>query len=204
MYKVAVRDISILATIGKDCWDRTPKPQPVITTVEILQSNPTSAELTDSIEDAVDYRPIYKAIRSLDSTTCKTLYNFGQQANARILDSLKFKYDMKLLVRLPLAIMEAEELNVEFLRPSHSNDVQVECVAIKGLRVSCIIGVGSHERLVKQPVIIDVELRPLKAVRDQHFQEKVSKTDSFQLEFQNLFEVSKPCETLISSWNSLG
>ena len=77
MDTVFVRGVSIRAVVGRDCWHRD-KPQPVMVTLRVQTSVQRVGE-TDSIADALDYRPIYKAATALDSKQFPGLISLARE-----------------------------------------------------------------------------------------------------------------------------
>jgi dihydroneopterin aldolase len=190
---VFVRDVTISAKIGPDAWGRS-KIQPVTVSAQIPFSV-AKAGVEDSIVHTLDYRKVYKIIRSFDTSETDT--------NARVFDSLinlaeqvgqnlwTFATWVRLDLTAPKGLLQSDALVLRYysinwraLRPGPNDfGIPLSTLSVRSMHVPCIIGIGEHERIRKQPVIVDFAVfvsdyltieRPIPELFDQTF--KVSGT----------------------------
>ena len=106
---VFVRGVRILANVGPDAWGRN-KPQPLIISATIPFSI-QQAGMSDNIEHTLDYRTVYKAIRSFDTLdTDPNPRQFGtpMRLAAQILLKLGIREWARLDIVAPKALLHAD------------------------------------------------------------------------------------------------
>jgi len=142
------------------------KTQPVLVSVRIFH-DVEEAGKSDKIADTLDYRKIHKIIRSLDYSEDKnkdaydTIEEFSRDVHDKI-QSLNPQAAFLLDLHFPKAMLHSEGIVVRFGwagnytgPPSDTVPWRGMAVAVKAMTIPCIIGIGDHERIQKQPVIVD-------------------------------------------------
>ncbi|KAI9860338.1 MAG: trifunctional dihydropteroate synthetase [Trichoglossum hirsutum] len=181
MDTVFVRGVAIRAVVGRDCWHRD-KAQQVSMSLRIRTSIQRAGE-TDNIEDALDYRHIYKAATALDSRRFPGLISFTEEICNSTLEACGGR-SIEATVRLPRALLQADGVTLEAsMDKSQDNStkltVKSKTLHVTELRIPCIIGVGAHERVEKQPLVVNLKMSG----------EIVDKNDAdYQLLFGKIFE----------------
>ncbi|KIW01315.1 dihydroneopterin aldolase [Verruconis gallopava] len=163
---VFVRDVQIQARVGSDAWERD-KAQPVIVSAR-LPFSISQAGKTDDISHTLDYRTIYKTIRFFDTGESASSTQHGGliSLTETIADALKVEQGAQLVVEAPKAFLHSDGVIVK-LHCLDSDRTRLAALAIKQLHIPCIIGIGAHERLQKQPVIVDLAV-PASEIKSSH------------------------------------
>jgi dihydroneopterin aldolase/2-amino-4-hydroxy-6-hydroxymethyldihydropteridine diphosphokinase/dihydropteroate synthase len=163
---VFVRNVAIHTIVGLDCWQRV-KPQPIILSFRV-SSSVKLAGVSDNIDDTMDYRQIYKFMTSLGTQeflditgVAETLFGWNELN----------QHDHALVqctIQLPKALLHSEGVVLECTmvdqRSVHDDSIinpESVQIFVRDLRISCIIGIGAHERIHKQPVVVNLKLRGL-------------------------------------------
>jgi FolB domain-containing protein len=159
---VFVRNVAIQAKVGLDCWQRE-KNQPAILSLRISTSI-KNAGVSDSIDDTLDYRKVYKFLTSLDGKEFSGISHLGQTICAWSGLNPNDHKMIQCTVELPKALLHSEGISfkcgtriitTEGSPSWHNSSNQL---SIQNLRISCIIGIGAHERIHKQPVVVNLNL----------------------------------------------
>lgn len=155
---VFIRNVSIEAVVGLDGWGR-PKPQPVLLSVKIPYPRQLieAANISDDISDCLDYRKIYKALRSLDNQTFEGIFQLADKAAQKIEQTGDGAVEMEMTVLLPNGLVQSEGVSAH-LHLSEKGVVEAKYCEIHKLVIPCILGIGDHERPRKQPVVVDLKL----------------------------------------------
>lgn len=158
--KVSVHNLRTIANSGTDAWGR-PKPQPVeVTVVLSLRQATGSAAAADSVDTStVHYGNLGKLLLSRiaqHEANWLSRDDFGQALLLACLDAtpsrdLLSTIDMK--VRYPKATHFGQGLSLE-LHHSPSLNVISPVICLKKLHLPALIGVNSHERQMKQMIIV--------------------------------------------------
>jgi FolB domain-containing protein len=156
---VFVRNISIQAVVGLDCWQRE-KPQKVLVSVRVSHSLLKAAE-ADDISYTLDYRKIYNdAILPLGLERHNSLLDLTRKAIQQIFSKCG-KAACTITVTLPNALLNSD-VGVSITKSVTPYGMVVDdSMSITDLRIYCIIGVNPAERLVRQPVIFSINARGL-------------------------------------------
>lgn len=155
---VFIRNVSIEAIVGLDAWGR-PKPQPVLLSVKIPYPRQLleAANISDDISDCLDYRKIYKALRSLDNQTFEGIFDIAHKASRQIAQAGNGTTKMEMTVLLPNGLLQSEGVSAH-LDIAENATVEAKYCEIRKLVIPCILGIGDHERPRKQPVVVDLKL----------------------------------------------
>jgi FolB domain-containing protein len=184
---VFVRNVAIQATVGLDCWQRD-KAQPVILSFRVSTSI-KRAGVSDNIEDTMDYRKIYKFLTGLGGQKFLGIAHVAETVCGWDQLDQHDHESVQCTIQLPKALLHSEGVVLECMRAGRPSDtthslVNSETVlSVRDLRISCIIGIGTHERIHKQPVIVSLKLRGL----------MISKLQNLASHLSSVYEVS-PCK----------
>ncbi|ETN47033.1 dihydroneopterin aldolase [Cyphellophora europaea CBS 101466] len=171
MDTIILRDLKFELAVGRDAWRRAGKLQPVSITLNL---QPTStfeaAALQDDVNLTLDYGKLYRTVFS------KIRDQIYGNVQGLMLDLARCVEEYKLLgidIVMPKAVLEAEKGLHYHLRIDKSDPEKVDAswsMAIKGIGVSCIIGVNPHERQYKQKLSVDLILggQPLEGGVDRN------------------------------------
>lgn len=177
---VFIRNVSIEAVVGLDGWGR-PKPQPVLLSVKIPYPRDLieAANVSDDIKDCLDYRKIYKALRSLDNQTFEGIFDLANQAARQIAQAGNETTKMEMTVLLPNGLVQSEGVSAH-LHISENGSVEAKYCEIHKLVIPCVLGIGDHERPRKQPVVVDLKLDGV---------DFAARGPSSTLEYERVFQV---------------
>ncbi|TID21812.1 dihydroneopterin aldolase [Venturia nashicola] len=155
---VFIRNVSIEAVVGLDGWGR-PKPQPVLLSVRIPYPRHSieAANVSDNISDCLDYRVIYKALRTLDHQTFEGIFQLADKVARQIEETGDGPVKMEVTVLLPNGLVQSEGVSAH-LHLSPKGAIEAKYYEIHKMVIPCILGIGDHERPRKQPVVVDVKL----------------------------------------------
>lgn len=156
---VFLQNISLSATIGKDCWHRD-KAQPVLISFRLF-TNTTLAGETDDVVNTINYGTVYKAIAdALTNATYATLDDFTETACRVALEAGGGEHVVG-TVRLPKALLQAEAYGggvVCETEMQKGKSVTSKILSVDNLRLPTLIGVNPHEREDKQLVAVHLTL----------------------------------------------
>ena len=159
--KIMVQNLEVVVPAGKDVWGREKKQRAKISVTLTLAKQFTSASSTDSVDDStVHYGTLSKAIqaRFKDDTMP---WMSTPALSAAISDSVRkvagstAVYALETDVSYPKGSMFGE-------RAGHGtcciekSGARSNVLYLRNVRIPCLIGVNSNERLQKQPVNVDV------------------------------------------------
>jgi FolB domain-containing protein len=173
---VFVRDVAIQAKVGLDCWQRE-KPQPALISLRISTSVERAAQ-TDNIADTMDYRKMYHFLGSLDGEEFPGVFSLAHDVCHWALEDGDHRL-VECTVTLPKGLLQSEGIVYELAvgkeleegpRPTLHDVIKTSILSVKNLRINCIIGIGTHERVHKQPVIVNLKLE----ARDEDKQENLA------------------------------
>jgi FolB domain-containing protein len=187
---VFVRDVRINANIGPDAWGRN-KMQPLLISATIPYAV-QQAGASDNIELTLDYRKVYKAIRLFDvgENEDNVLRFRGPMELANdIFTNLKAKDWARLDITAPKALLHTQGITMRWFgitypRPNPDEQeigLPSSTLSVNAMQIPCIIGIGDHERLHKQPVVVDFAVDSNAAMDEGR---------SIALRFRDVFNVS--------------
>lgn len=179
---VFLRNLTLSAIIGKDAWQRSERPQPVVIDLK-LQTDITVAAAQDTVEHTLNYGTLYKNITGLveEGEPAMTMGGRKQWGNLRnlaaVLCYIPFRTAqetngisislVELSITLPKGVLLAEGgvAMSWVIESSSKTNIEVrddlQRFFIRQLKIPTIIGVNPHERLEKQQVVIDLTLRDI-------------------------------------------
>ncbi|KAH7355698.1 Dihydroneopterin aldolase-domain-containing protein [Pyrenochaeta sp. MPI-SDFR-AT-0127] len=160
--KIIVQNLEVVVNAGKDVWGRQKKQRALISVTLTLGERFISASSTDSVDQStVHYGTLSKAIQA-------TLQgDSAWQSTAALSDSISQSV-RKVAGSTKIYALETD---VCYLKGSMFGDgaghmtstiedsgVRSSVLYLRNVRIPCIIGVNSNERLQKQPVVVNVWL----------------------------------------------
>lgn len=159
--KIIVKNLEVIVNAGKDVWGRQKKQRAHISVTLTLGKQFTSASSTDSVDDStVHYGTLSKAIQA----------EF-QADSAQWLSTSALSFSIFQCVRKVAGSTSiyAIETDICYLKGSMFGDgsghitstikdtkLRSNVLYLRNLRIPCVIGVNSNERLQKQPVVVNV------------------------------------------------
>jgi len=161
---IYLRNLHLNAVIGPDRWHRSGRSQPVILSIQ-LKYDLLKAAAKDDVAKTLNYGTLCQEVIEffIDNTGTWVLHEFAFQV-CRLLMDWMFKVTraeqerrVRVEILLPKGALRVEGgLGVELLMTGTNVDSQF--LTVKELKVPCIIGVNSHERVEKQTVVIDLKM----------------------------------------------
>jgi dihydroneopterin aldolase len=159
--KIVIQNLEVVVNAGKDVWGREKKQRALISVTLTLGKQFTSASSTDSVDDStVHYGTLSKAIQAQfkdDTMAWKSTAALSAAVSQCVRD-VAGSTDI-----------HAIETNVCYLKGSMLGEGaghMTSCIEQSGthssvlylhnVRIPCLIGVNSNERLQKQPVDVNV------------------------------------------------
>jgi FolB domain-containing protein len=155
---IFVRNISIHALIGEDCWARK-KPQPAVVSVKVY-TDISKAGATDQIHDTLDYRIINNAVNRHDGGTFFSIGELTQTVAVTVKEGFGSRVARcEVDVQLPKGVLQAQggvrlQMAVNQVSALPQLGREFKRLSVEELWVSCIIGIGEHEKKEKQPVVV--------------------------------------------------
>lgn len=159
--KIMVQNLEVVVNAGKDVWGRPKKQRALISVTLTLGKQFTSASSTDSVDDStIHYGTLSKAIQA----------QFRDEDRAW-LSTVALSATIGECVQDMAGATEiyAIETDVCYLKGSMFGDgagyvnstignsnLHSKVLYLRNLRIPCLIGVNSNERLQKQPVVANV------------------------------------------------
>lgn len=160
--RIIVRNLEVVVNAGKDVWGRQKKQRAFISVTLTLGEQFTSASATDSVDQStVHYGTLSKAIQA------------QLQADSAWLSTVALSASISQGVRKVAGSTKiyAIETDVCYLKGSMFGDgaghinstiedsgMRSSVLYLRNLRIPCVIGVNSNERLQKQPVVVNLWL----------------------------------------------
>ena len=171
---IYLRNLRVSVIVGRDAWQRSLKPQPMIISVR-LEFDVKAAGHSDNIEQTTSY-----------GLMCKNILGMIEE-NAPIDDLLNVHYciadlafrkwggtRLQVSTKAPKVSLRAEG-GIECQTTFIGNEFNLESTVlsdptrvlwlIRDLKLACIIGVNDHERLKKQIVVINLRFAKKKTLR---------------------------------------
>jgi dihydroneopterin aldolase len=159
--KIAVQNLDITVNAGTDVWGRKKKQRAFISVTVTLAQQFASASSTDTVDDStIHYGILSKAVQARLQDASSDWVSTSE-LSASIRDSVK-----KVAGSTPIY---AVETNVSYLKGSMFGDATGHITStieetgehsstlyLRNVRIPCLIGVNSNERLKKQPVLLNL------------------------------------------------
>jgi len=198
--QISVSNLQVTANAGVDVWGRK-KPQPALLTVTVSLPQPFSSAAEGDVVDSstVHYGRLSKSAISsvekagpswLSSMDLAQLIEGAASATASSVSLAACEVD----VFYPKGSMLGDGAGLTYSKAYGDNTIS-RVLYLKNVRVPCIIGVNSHERLMKQPVVASLWIDCLardqtdEYIKVEQMLIKVSHSDSKPLQQYKL----RPC-----------
>ncbi|OCL02078.1 hypothetical protein AOQ84DRAFT_305424 [Glonium stellatum] len=159
--QISVSNLRVTANAGVDVWGRK-KPQPALLTVTVSLPQPFSSAAEGDVVDSstVHYGKLSKSVilsieeaapSWLSSMDLAHLIEGATSATASPASLMACEVD----VFYPKGSMLGEGAGLTYSR-AYGDGTISRVLYLKNVRVPCLIGVNSHERLMKQPIVADL------------------------------------------------
>jgi dihydroneopterin aldolase len=159
--KIIVQNLEVVVNAGKDVWGREKSQRALISVTVTLNQEFASASNTDTVDDStIHYGILSKAVQAQLKSVSSSWLSTAALSNA-IADSVR-----KVAGSTPIY---AVETNVCYIKGSMFGDgagmitssiehagPQSHVLYLRNVRIPCLIGVNSNERLQKQPVVLNL------------------------------------------------
>jgi dihydroneopterin aldolase len=159
--KIIVQNLEVTVNAGKDVWGRQKAQRALITVIVTLGQKFASASKTDTVDEStIHYGILSKAVQA-------RLQNFSSEwvptagISALVADSIR-----QVAGSTPI---HAIETDICYLKGSmfgdgaghrtsriEATDLRSNVLYLRNVRIPCLIGVNSNERLQKQPVVLNL------------------------------------------------
>ena len=159
---VYLKGLRLNAVIGQDAWHRPEREQPVIVDVR-MRTNIEVAGNQDDVLQTVHYGNLCKAItKEVDSRkNYSSLVDLAWRISIAAFGPGGGKDEMELTITLPKGILlgDGVGLSAAIHRDREIDTLkETNSLFVRGMKLTCIIGVNEYERLEKQYVILDLRL----------------------------------------------
>lgn len=161
---VFLESLSVYTVVGLDAWRRPSRPQPVLLDVRV-HTDLAEAGATDDVNATINYGSLCKSINNLIESK-GSFGNLAYFAHCLCHTALSVSdggEKVELAVTLPKGLLLAEGIGLSIVMAKGGNTmdagkmiVERQSFFVKNLRVPCIIGVNSHERIQKQEVVVNL------------------------------------------------
>jgi len=153
---IFVENVIVHSKVGLDGWQRD-KEQRVIISCSLF-ADTREFDKHDDFTKTIDYRSIYNAIKEFDGKVFKDIFDLAGKG-AMSLNGKVHTQGGLLEINLPRAVLRCEggvtlacgfDLSKKSLIPF--------TLTLTDIKVSCIIGINPHERLKKQPIVVQLRI----------------------------------------------
>lgn len=161
---VFIKNLAATAITGKDAWNR-PTPQPVNISVS-LKTDFHQASVTDNLKYSLNYavisRNILEFMKTNEHRNFKSLSNLGEEVSNIVLDEKKGGgSEAEVIIHSSKSQIRAD--GVKYCMKRYRDGVirELDEINVKGLKLLTIVGVFTFERLQRQIVDIDLNIKLL-------------------------------------------
>ena len=165
---ISLRNFHMRSVIGPDAWNRPSKSQPIVLTLKLLIDT-TSAGTLDEIAHTFSYGQMCKDATILSGVSFRSIDAFTKFLVEIVLDKNWPGETLHIFCVAPKALLRVEgglgrdiTLRKKWIENEAAKMQIWSCEThswlVKDLKVACIIGVNSHERLERQQVAISLEI----------------------------------------------
>ena len=166
---VWLENIQVSGIVGPDAWHRSGRPQPIHISVKV-PVNYDEAGITDDLNGSIHYGKLAKSIMQLFDDQAAPFASLEELVEAiskkALLEDAQAR-SLELVIDLPEALLLADGLGLSTYvskiesPPGLDDESRLQDTGlklyVKNLRLNCIIGINSHERREKQPVVVNLE-----------------------------------------------
>lgn len=159
---VFIKKLAATTIIGKDAWNR-PTPQPITVSVE-LRTDFRKASVSDNLKYSLNYavisRNILEFLKAHEHKNFKSLGNIAESVSEVVLDEKRGGgLNVKVTVQSTKSEIRADSVKYIAARSRESEVIEHDEIEVNGLKLLTIIGVFTFERLQRQIVDIDLNLK---------------------------------------------
>jgi dihydroneopterin aldolase len=169
--KIIVQNLEVTVNAGTDVWGRKKTQRALISVTVTLDQQFASASTTDTVDGStVHYGTLSKAIQAQLQQNASSSWISTAELSTTVADSVR-----KVADSTPIY---AVETNVCYLKGSMFGDgagyvtssiepsgQRSNVLYLRNVRIPCLIGVNSNERLQKQPVVLNIWIECVNEVR---------------------------------------
>ena len=179
---ISLRNFHTTAIFGPDAWNRPGKPQPILLTLKLLIDT-AAAGTSDEIAHTFSYGQMCKDVTILSHGHFRSIDDLTSNIAAIALANDWPGESLHVSCVAPKALLRAEgglarevTLRKQWVEDGAAKrqrwDLERHAWRVKDLKVACIIGVNSHERLEKQQVTINLEILGERGKAEEDYKEQ--------------------------------
>ena len=169
--KIIIRNLEVVVNAGTDVWGRKKKQRALISVTVTLNKEFASASSTDSVDSStIHYGALSKEIQSQfegASATWVSAADLSSSVSKAVLKVAKATpvYGIQTDVFFPKGSMFGDGAGQVISARNTTDGLHSHALYLKNVRIPCVIGVNSNERLQKQPVVVNLWVDCLPAGR---------------------------------------
>lgn len=179
--KITVRNLQATVNAGVDVWGRVKSQRALISVTLSLAKPFESAAETDVVDNStVHYGKLSKDIQACiqdfaansdaenRKTTSDLMLAIHEQIRQKTVPDNKLLGAVEVDIFYPKGSMLGDGAGYTLGHSLASSDVYTQ-LYLRNVRVPCLIGVNSNERLQKQPVVINLWIEPVSVARSEDY-----------------------------------
>lgn len=169
--KIVVRNLEVTINAGTDVWGRKKKQRALVSVTVTLANEFASAASTDSVDGStIHYGTLSKAIQAQFDSPGSNWISASELSNSIIATANKVAkatpiYGITTDVFFVKGSMFGDGAGQVFSVRNRSEGLHSNAMYLKDVRIPCVIGVNSNERLQKQPVVVNLWVDCIDAAR---------------------------------------
>ena len=153
---IFVEHVILHSNVGLDCWGRD-KDQRVLLSCSLL-ADTRDFNKHDDFTKTLDYRSIYDALKEFDGKSYESIFELAKTGAKSLLGKSNSQGGL-LEIRLPQAILRCEGGVALTCGFDFAGKILIPLkLTLSDIKVSCIIGITTHERLKKQPIAVQIRI----------------------------------------------
>lgn len=179
--KITVRNLQATVNAGVDVWGRVKSQRALISVTLSLAKPFDSAAKTDVVDNStVHYGKLSKDIQACiqdfaansdadnRKTTSDLMAAIHEQIKRKTVPDNKILRAIEVDIFYPKGSMLGDGAGYSLGHSLSSSDIYTQ-LYLRNVRVPCLIGVNSNERLQKQPVVINLWIEPVSVARSEDY-----------------------------------
>ncbi|KAF2124597.1 hypothetical protein P153DRAFT_134907 [Dothidotthia symphoricarpi CBS 119687] len=190
--KIVVRNLEVTINAGTDVWGRKKSQRALISVTVTLTNEFASASSTDSVDNStIHYGTLSKAIQAQFEGKTTNWMSASDLSNSIAASAQKVAkatsiYGIETDVFFVKGSMFGDGAGQVFSVRNRSEGLHSKAMYLQNVRIPCVIGVNSNERLQKQPVVVNLWIDCIDAARADDYAKvesvlfKVISESSFQ------------------------
>jgi dihydroneopterin aldolase len=191
--KIIVNNLEVVVNAGKDVWGRQKSQRARISVTLTLGEQFTSASSTDSVDNStVHYGTLSKAVQAQlqkDASTWMSTPDLSSsifQAVQKVAGSAKI-YAIETEVCYVKGSMFGDGISY-ITSVVNDSQLQSNVLHLRDVRIPCVIGVNSNERLQKQPVVVNLWIDGIPRTRVDSYAELETLLSDVSVSLNTKFE----------------